>query len=232
MRAAAAATAGSRPKGRSMPAAAPRFRKFLRRSGTASCRSISPRPAAISTRRWRWAPCCAKGPSVARVARTVVSECGFEAQNSDVCLKLKQSGRELHGDLWTRSAMCNSACPYLILGATTPRDRARRACWRCIRRKWWCISAAAGCRRRQMRAAATARGLERADRMLMHYIVKMGAEPGLLALARTDQIRGHACPDPRGDRALRHRPARIGGDAVDVRKQRPQHGAQDRRAEE
>jgi hypothetical protein len=57
--------------------------------------------------------------AIARVARTVVRECGFEAQNGDVCLKLKQSGRVLHGDLWTRGASCNSACPYLILGATT-----------------------------------------------------------------------------------------------------------------
>src|SRR5271154_772490 len=58
-------------------------------------------------------------PTVARVARTVVKECGFEAQDSDVCLKLKRSGRELHGDLRTRGAICNSACPYLILGAAT-----------------------------------------------------------------------------------------------------------------
>ncbi|MBR1198326.1 hypothetical protein JQ634_19000 [Bradyrhizobium sp. AUGA SZCCT0240] len=57
--------------------------------------------------------------AIARVARTVVKECGFEAQNGDVCLKLKQSGRVHHGDLWTRGASCNSACPYLILGATT-----------------------------------------------------------------------------------------------------------------
>src|SRR5260370_920825 len=58
-------------------------------------------------------------PVTARVARTVVRECGFEAQDSDVCLDLKQSGRELHGELWTRGATCNSACPYLMLGATT-----------------------------------------------------------------------------------------------------------------
>ena len=55
--------------------------------------------------------------AVARVARTIVKDCGFEAQTSDVCLKLKRSGRELAGDLTTRSAQCNSACPYLMLGA-------------------------------------------------------------------------------------------------------------------
>ena len=43
-----------------------------------------------------------------RVARTVLQECGFEAQDSEVCLKLKQSGRELHGDLAL-------AAPFAIL---------------------------------------------------------------------------------------------------------------------
>ena len=57
--------------------------------------------------------------SVARVGRAMVRECGFEAQDSEVCTKLKQSGRELHGDLFTHNAMCASACPYLILGAAT-----------------------------------------------------------------------------------------------------------------
>jgi len=36
-----------------------------------------------------------------------------------------------------------------------------------------------------MRAAATERGLQRGDRMLQNYIVKMGADVGLLRLART-----------------------------------------------
>jgi hypothetical protein len=58
-------------------------------------------------------------PAVVRVARTIVNDCGFEAQDSNVCLKLKRSGRELAGDLWTRNAICNSACPYFLLGAST-----------------------------------------------------------------------------------------------------------------
>jgi hypothetical protein len=56
-------------------------------------------------------------PTIARVGRTLVRECGFEAQDSDVCVKLKQSGRELHGDLFTRGAICASACPYVFAGA-------------------------------------------------------------------------------------------------------------------
>ena len=55
--------------------------------------------------------------TIARVGRTTVRECGFEAQDSDVCVKLKQSGRELHGNLFTNGAVCASACPYAFMGA-------------------------------------------------------------------------------------------------------------------
>src|SRR5258707_9457798 len=106
--------------------------------------------------------------AVARVARTVARECGFEAQGSDACLKLKQSGRELHGDLWTRGAMCNSACPYLILGATT-REIAPDAVL-AVHSPKVVLRFSGGTPTEQMRAAATARGLERADRMLSSYI--------------------------------------------------------------
>ena len=126
-------------------------------------------------------------PVVARVARTVVRECGFEAQNGDACIKLKQSGRELHGDLWTRGAMCNSACPYLILGAAS-REIAPDAVLgvhspKVVLRSW-----GGAVPTRQMRSVATARGLERADRMLTHYLVKMGAEPALHVLASTTRF--------------------------------------------
>ena len=43
--------------------AAVRFQKFLcGRQAIAICRCIFPRPAVISIRRWRWAPCFASGP--------------------------------------------------------------------------------------------------------------------------------------------------------------------------
>ena len=133
-------------------------------------------------------------PVVARVARTVVRECGFEAQNSDVCLKLKQSGRELHGDLWTRNAMCNSACPYLILGAAT-REIAPDALL-AVHSPKVVAHFRGGVPTAQMQAEANARGRERADRMIKEYIVRMGAELGLLVLARTvkfeDSTRSHA----------------------------------------
>ena len=122
-------------------------------------------------------------PVVARVARTVVRECGFEAQNSDVCVKLKQSGRELHGDLWTRNAMCNSACPYLMLGAAT-REIAPDALL-AVHSPKVVAHFRGGVPTPEMRAEANARGRERADSMLREYIARMGAEMGLLALART-----------------------------------------------
>src|ERR1700681_140976 len=99
--------------------AALRFRKFLTKVGNRSLPVYFSSPGGNLDQALAMGAMLRERPVVARVARTVVRECGFEAQNGDVCLKLKQSGRELHGDLWTRGAMCNSACPYLILGATS-----------------------------------------------------------------------------------------------------------------
>ena len=55
--------------------------------------------------------------TIARVGRTVVRECGAEPQDSDLCIKLKQVGSGLHGELVTRGAICASACPYVFVGA-------------------------------------------------------------------------------------------------------------------
>ncbi len=212
-------------------AAAPRFRKFLARVRDRKLPIYFSSPGGNLDQALAMGAMLRERPAVARVARTVVRECGFEAQNGDVCIKLKQSGRELHGDLWTRGAMCNSACPYLILGATS-REIAPDAVLGVHSPKVVLRFRGGGVPTQQMRSAATARGLERADRMLTHYIVKMGAEPALLATGEHDQVRRHARPHPRGDRSLRDRPARIRGDTVDVRKQRPQRGAQDGGSEE
>jgi len=48
----------------------------------------------------------------------MVKECGTE-QTSEACLKLKQSGSVLDAELSTGPAICASACPYLLLGAST-----------------------------------------------------------------------------------------------------------------
>src|SRR5260221_5437363 len=99
--------------------AALRFRKILRQIKDRNLPMYFSSPGGNLDQALAMGAMLRERPVVARVARTVVRECGFESQDSAPCLKLKQSGRELHGDLWTRGAICNSACPYLILGANT-----------------------------------------------------------------------------------------------------------------
>jgi hypothetical protein len=120
--------------------------------------------------------------ATARVARTIAKECGFEAQTSEVCLKLKRSGRELAGELTTRNAQCNSACPYLMLGAVT-REVAPDAVLG-VHSPKVVLRAYGGPPTREMVAAATQRGVERADRLLSNYVVKMGIEGELLDVAK------------------------------------------------
>jgi hypothetical protein len=163
--------------------AALRFRKFLRQIKDRNLPMYFSSPGGNLDQALAMGVMLRERPAVARVARTVVKECGFEAQNGEACLKLKQSGRELHGDLWTRGAMCNSACPYLILGATT-REIAPDTVL-AVHSPKVVAHFSGGVPTQQMRAAATERGLERADRMLSSYVLKMGAESALLDLAKT-----------------------------------------------
>jgi hypothetical protein len=123
-------------------------------------------------------------PTVARVARTVVTECGFEAQDSEPCVRLKQSGRELHGDLFTHNAVCASACPYLILGAAT-REIAPDAALGVHSARVVVTFRGVGKPTPSMVAAATQRGRERGDQLLAGYFAKMGADTKLLELTRT-----------------------------------------------
>jgi hypothetical protein len=57
--------------------------------------------------------------AIARVGRTLATACGGGTQVDAVCLKIKTAGGEIEAELNTRNAMCNSACSYLFLGATT-----------------------------------------------------------------------------------------------------------------
>jgi hypothetical protein len=164
--------------------AAARFRKFLRQVKDRNLPMYFASPGGNLDQALAMGAMLREKPVVARVARTVVKDCGFEAQDSDVCLKLKQSGRELHGDLLTRGAMCNSACPYLLLGATT-REIAPDAVLAVHSPKVVVHFRGTGTPSREMRAAATERGLARADHMLASYIARMGADIGLLGLAST-----------------------------------------------
>jgi hypothetical protein len=163
--------------------AALRFRKFLRLIGNRHLPMYFSSPGGNLDEALAMGAVLRERPTVARVARTVVKECGFEAQDGEACLKLKQSGRELHGDLWTHGAMCNSACPYLILGAAT-REIAPDAVL-AVHSPKVVVHFSGGVPTQQMRAAATQRGIERADLMLSRYVLKMGAEGALLDLAKT-----------------------------------------------
>jgi hypothetical protein len=164
--------------------AAQRFRKFLRQLKGRNLPFYFASPGGNLDQALAMGAMLREKQATARVARTVANECGFEAQDSDVCLKLKQSGRELHGELSTRAANCNSACPYLMLGATT-REIAPDAVLAVHSPKVVVHFLGAATPTREMRAAATVRGLDRADRMLRSYIVGMGVDLDLLELART-----------------------------------------------
>ena len=162
--------------------AAARFRRFLRQLGDRHLPMYFSSPGGNLDQALAIGAMLRERPAVARVARTVVQECGFEAQDGDACIRLKLSGRELHGDLWTRGAMCNSACPYLILGATT-REIAPDTVL-AVHSPKVVVRFSGGVPTQQMRAAATQRGIERADLMLSKYVFRMGAEGALLDLAR------------------------------------------------
>jgi len=122
-------------------------------------------------------------PTIARVGRTLVRECGFEAQDSDVCVKFKQSGRELHGDLFTRGAICASACPYVFAGAAV-HEIAPDAVLAVHSPKIF-FTLHGGPVDPSVVAAATERGHERADRMVATYLAKVGIDAGLLGLTKT-----------------------------------------------
>jgi hypothetical protein len=165
-------------------AAAPRFRKFLRPLGNRDLPIYLASPGGNLDQALAMGAMLRERRATARVGRTVVGDCGFEAQDSAACVKLKQSGRELHGDLFTRGANCNSACPYLLLGATT-REVAPDALLAVHSAKVVVLFRGGGVPPADIQAAANQRGRERADHMLAAYIVKMGADIGLLDLVRS-----------------------------------------------
>jgi hypothetical protein len=164
--------------------AAGRFRKFLRPLRDRHLPMYFNSPGGDLDQALAMGAVLRETPVIARVARTVVMECGFEAQDSDACLKLKRSGRELHADLRTFAAICNSACPYLILGAAT-REVAPEALLGVHSSKVLLRFSGFGRPSEQMIAASMARGRDRADRLLSGYFAKMGVDSGLLDLART-----------------------------------------------
>ncbi|WFU44071.1 hypothetical protein QA640_17460 [Bradyrhizobium sp. CB82] len=163
--------------------AAPRFRRFLHKVPDRGLPIYFSSPGGNLDQAVAMGAMLRERSAVARVGRTEAEECGFEAQDSDVCLKLKASGRELRGDLSTRGVVCASACPYLILGAAI-REIAPDAVLGVHSPKvvtFFRIETPTA----EMRAAANKRGLDRADQLLTNYITRMGGDLGLLRLADT-----------------------------------------------
>ena len=79
-------------------AAALRFRKFLQRIKDRNLPIYFASPGGNVDQAIAMGNMLRERGAVARVGRTVVNECGFEAQDGQACARLKQSGRELHSD--------------------------------------------------------------------------------------------------------------------------------------
>lgn len=165
-------------------AAAPRFRKFLQQLGGRDLPIYLASPGGNLDQALAMGAMLRERRATARVGRTLVSDCGFEAQDSTACIKLKQSGRALRGDVFTKGANCNSACPYLLLGATN-REIAPDALLAVHTAKVVVHFRGEVPPAAEVRQAAAARGRAEADSMLSAYITRMGADIGLFELARS-----------------------------------------------
>jgi hypothetical protein len=119
-------------------------------------------------------------PTIARVARTMVKECGTE-QTSEACLKLKQSGSVLVAELSTGPAICASACPYLLLGAST-REIAPNAVLG-VHSPKIVLHFRGPEPAKNRRAQAMEQGLDHANQMVAAYLARMHIDRGLLDLA-------------------------------------------------
>ena len=168
--------------------AAARFRKFMKQIGDRKLPIYFNSPGGNLEQALAIGNMLREKKAAVRVGRTTLRECGFEAQDGDACTKLKQSGRELHGEVWTRGATCNSACPYLILGAPI-REIAPDATL-AVHSPRVILNFTGGVPTREVRAQAVQQAMARSDRMVLDYMTKLGADPGLLTVARSVPFEG------------------------------------------
>jgi hypothetical protein len=132
--------------------------------------------------------------AIARVGRTMVEACGAGTQVDDACLKIKTAGGEVQAEIVTRHAMCNSACGYLFLGATT-REVAPDAAMGVHNSKLTMIFH--GHPSAQQIAAFTERSVARSDRERASFIQSMGISHELNDLIRTVKFESvHALTRP------------------------------------
>jgi hypothetical protein len=120
--------------------------------------------------------------AVARVGRTIVAACGAGSQVDDACLKIKTGGGEVPAQIVTRQAVCNSACAYLFLGATT-REVAPDATMAVHSSKFTLV--VRGHPPPEQVTAATNRGLARAERERETFVAAMGISHELIDLIKT-----------------------------------------------
>jgi hypothetical protein len=119
---------------------------------------------------------------VARVGRTIVTACAPGTQVDNACLKIKTGGGEVEAELSTYHAMCNSACSYLFLGATT-REVAPDAALAVHSSKLTLV--VHGHPPPQLVAAYREKSMAKADRERASFIQAMGISRDLNDLIRT-----------------------------------------------
>ena len=120
--------------------------------------------------------------AIARIGRTIVTACAAGTQVDAACLKIKTAGGEVEAELTTRNAMCNSACGYLFLGATT-REVAPDAAIAVHNSKLTLDRARASSP--QQIAEFKQRSMARADRERAAFVAAMGISRELDDLIKT-----------------------------------------------
>ncbi|WP_247550665.1 hypothetical protein [Bradyrhizobium sp. 138] len=120
--------------------------------------------------------------AIARVGRTIATACATGTQVDAACLKIKSATGEVEAELTTHHAMCNSACGYLFLGATS-REVAPDAALAVHNSRL--ILRFRGDPPPEVVAEARRRRLASADRDRAAFITAMGISGELDALIRT-----------------------------------------------
>jgi hypothetical protein len=120
--------------------------------------------------------------AIGRVGRTIATACAAESQADEACLKTKTAGGEVAAGLATKGAMCNSACGYVFLGATT-REVAPDAVLGVHNSKL--IVEFRGHPSARQRAEFMASRRDRADRERSAYVEAMGISHELVELIQT-----------------------------------------------
>ncbi|GLH81005.1 hypothetical protein SSBR45G_59140 [Bradyrhizobium sp. SSBR45G] len=168
--------------------AAARFRKFMEQIGESKLPIYFNSPGGILEQALAIGTLLRERKAVVRVGRTTLRECGFETQDGETCTRLKQSGRELHGEVWTRGAMCDSACPFLILGAPI-REIAPDATL-AVHAPRVFRNYTGGLPTDEVRGQALQQDMARLDRMVLDYISELGADPRLWTVSRSVPFEG------------------------------------------